>query len=97
MNSRRDDSIFQVVFQIYHLQFPSGFCLLKKEIVGRAIQVTLDGGLIQLIESVESGIELFEGTINGQSYTAVGEDPESYGRKFARWLIGLDWSDLLHL
>lgn len=71
--------------------------LLKRGVVGRAVQITLDGAIIELIESIESGIESFEGTINGESYTEIGDDPESYGRKFARWLIGLDWSNLLQL
>ncbi|KAM3722195.1 Transient receptor potential cation channel subfamily A member [Dirofilaria immitis] len=90
----------QLLHNIYHLQFPSGdrrMRLLKRGIVGRAVQITLDGAIIQLIESIESGIEPFKGTINGQSYTEIDEDPESYGRKFARWLIGLDWSNLLQL
>lgn len=71
--------------------------LLKKGIVGRTVEITLDGAIIQLIESIESGIEPFEGTINGQPYTEIDDDPESYRRKFARWLIGLDWSNLLQL
>ncbi|VDO46150.1 unnamed protein product [Onchocerca flexuosa] len=89
-----------LLHNIYHLQFPSGdrrMRLMKRGIVGRAIQITLDGAIVQLIESIESGIESFEGTINGQLSTEIGEDPENYGRKFARWLIGLDWSNLLQL
>ncbi|MCP9264380.1 Utp14 protein [Dirofilaria immitis] len=95
-----DGTSFTTWMNIYHLQFPSGdrrMRLLKRGIVGRAVQITLDGAIIQLIESIESGIEPFKGTINGQSYTEIDEDPESYGRKFARWLIGLDWSNLLQL
>lgn len=71
--------------------------LLKRGMVGRAVEITLDGAIIQLIESIESGIESFQGTVNGQPYTDIVSDPESYGRKFARWLIGLDWSNLLEL
>ncbi|EJD75278.1 hypothetical protein LOAG_17549 [Loa loa] len=90
----------ELLHNIYHLQFPSGdrrMRLLKKGMIGRTVQITLDGAIIQLIESTESGIDPFIGTINGQSYTEIVDDPESYGRKFARWLIGLDWSNLLQL
>uniref|UniRef100_A0A0R3RJ55 Ion_trans domain-containing protein n=1 Tax=Elaeophora elaphi TaxID=1147741 RepID=A0A0R3RJ55_9BILA len=90
----------KLLHNIYYLQFPSGdrrMRLLKRGIAGRAVQIALDGAVIELIESIESGIELFEGTINGQSYTEINNDPEGYGRKFARWLIGLDWSNLLQL
>uniref|UniRef100_A0AAF5RX60 Ion transport domain-containing protein n=2 Tax=Wuchereria bancrofti TaxID=6293 RepID=A0AAF5RX60_WUCBA len=90
----------ELLHNIYHLQFPSGnrrMRILKKGLVGRMIEITLDGAIIELIESIESGIKSFQGTINGQSYTGIDENPESYGRKFARWLIGLDWSNLLQL
>ncbi|VBB29466.1 unnamed protein product [Acanthocheilonema viteae] len=90
----------QELHNIYHLQFPSDgrrMRLLKKGMVGRTVQITLDGAVIELIESIESGIEPFEGTVNGQSCTEIDDDPESYARKFARWLIGLDWSNLLQL
>ncbi|VIO95512.1 Uncharacterized protein BM_BM13580 [Brugia malayi] len=85
---------------IYHLQFPSGnrrMRLLKRGMVGRTVQITLDGAIIELIESIESGIKSFQGTINGQPYAGIDENPDDCRRKFARWLIGLDWSNLLQL
>ncbi|CAG9539241.1 unnamed protein product [Cercopithifilaria johnstoni] len=89
----------KLLHNMYHLKFPSGdrrMRLLKRGMVGRAVEIALDGAIIQLIESIESGIECFEGTVNGQSYTEI-DDPEGCRRKFARWLIGLDWSNLLQL
>lgn len=71
--------------------------LLKRGIVGRAVQITMEGAIVQLIESVESGIELFQGTVNGRLSADISEDPESYMRKLARWFIGLDWTSLLQL
>uniref|UniRef100_A0A183DHN7 Inositol monophosphatase n=1 Tax=Gongylonema pulchrum TaxID=637853 RepID=A0A183DHN7_9BILA len=69
--------------------------LLKRGIIGRAVQITLDGAIVQLIESAESGIRPFQGTVNGRQSADVSDDPEGYIRKLARWLIGLDWPNLL--
>ncbi|VDK79607.1 unnamed protein product [Litomosoides sigmodontis] len=96
MNGRNAPDLLH---NIYHLQFPPNdrrMRLLKKGIVGRAVEITLDGAVIELIESIESGIQPFEGTMD-KWHTEIDDDPESYGRKFARWLIGFDWSNLLQL
>ncbi|VDN03128.1 unnamed protein product, partial [Thelazia callipaeda] len=95
-----DGNTSSMWMNVYHLQFPSNdrrMRLLKRGISGRAIQITLDGALVQLIESIESGIAPFQGTVNGRSYFKADNTAESYGRKFASWLLGLDWQELLQL
>ncbi|VDM38198.1 unnamed protein product [Toxocara canis] len=90
----------QQVFQVYNVHFSTGerrIRLERRSIRGRTVQVTLDGAVVQLIEGVDSGIEIFDGIIEGRRTNDVGADPEGLERKFARWLIGLDWSSLLEL
>uniref|UniRef100_A0A914ZVD9 Ion transport domain-containing protein n=1 Tax=Parascaris univalens TaxID=6257 RepID=A0A914ZVD9_PARUN len=86
--------------KIYHVHFPTGergMRLEKRSLRGRTVQVMLDGAIVQLEEGTESGIEVFDGKIEGKKTNDVGADPEGMGRKFARWLIGLDWSSLLDI
>lgn len=71
--------------------------LQKRNLAGHKVHVHLDGATIELIESMESGIEEFSGTVDGLKITDVDDDSESNARKLARWLIGLDWSSLLDL
>ncbi|VDK48107.1 unnamed protein product [Anisakis simplex] len=84
--------------KIYHIQFPNSERRMRIEkytMSGRTVPVTVSEAFVQLIESVQSGIEAFNGTIEGRRTKDVGADPERFNRKFARWLIGLDWSNLL--
>lgn len=88
------------ILQIYHVRFPTGergMRLEKRSVRGRTVQVMLDGAIVQLEEGAESGIEVFNGKIEGKKTNDVGADPEGMDRKFARWLIGLDWSSLLDI
>ncbi|VDN51942.1 unnamed protein product [Dracunculus medinensis] len=85
--------------QVYSMMKKVDFCEKSKWTFARAtgFHVHLDGATIELIESMESGIEEFSGTVDGLKITDVDDDSESNARKLARWLIGLDWSSLLDL
>lgn len=68
--------------------------LEKKSIVGRTVQMVMDGAVLHLIEGPDSGIKSFIGKVNGESDVKDFVDEEGWKKKFSRWLIGLDWSCL---
>lgn len=87
-----------VASKVYYIHFPTdphGVRLQKKSVAGRTVQMAMDAAIIQLIEGSDSGIKKFSGSIDDRKDHPGVEDEESYKKKFARWLIGLDWSSLV--
>ncbi|VDD87745.1 unnamed protein product [Enterobius vermicularis] len=87
----------QIASKTYYIHFPTeprGMRLEKKSIVGRTVQMVMDGAVLHLIEGPDSGIKSFIGKVNGESDVKDFVDEEGWKKKFSRWLIGLDWSCL---